>query len=105
MVQPMTTRQLNRACHTAAQLAEIDKRVSLHTLRHSFAALLLEHNTDIRVIQVLLGLGCTDCRVASHPVRRPRVASGSTAQQPRRQVRQRMPITTMAQISAATTPA
>jgi integrase len=36
-VQPMTTRQLNRACHAAAQLAEIDKRVSLHTLRHSFA--------------------------------------------------------------------
>jgi integrase/recombinase XerD len=31
-VQPMTTRQLNRACHAAAQLAEIDKRVSLHTL-------------------------------------------------------------------------
>jgi integrase len=32
-VQPMTTRQLNRACHAAAQLAEIDKRVSLHTRR------------------------------------------------------------------------
>jgi integrase len=31
-VQPMTTRQLNRACHAAAQLAEIDKHVSLHTL-------------------------------------------------------------------------
>ncbi len=28
-VQPMTTRQLNRACHAAAQMAEIDKRVSL----------------------------------------------------------------------------
>src|SRR6266702_3234508 len=54
-VQPMTTRQLNRACHAAAQLAEINKRVSLHTLRHSFATHLLEHNTDIRVIQVLLG--------------------------------------------------
>src|SRR5258706_9782793 len=54
-VQPMTTRQLNRARHAAAQLAEIDKRVSLHTLRHSFATPLLEHNTDIRVIQVLLG--------------------------------------------------
>src|SRR6266542_4069408 len=54
-VPPMTTRQLNRACHAAAQLAEIDKRVSLHTLRHSFATHLLEHNTDIRVIQVLLG--------------------------------------------------
>ena len=54
-VQPLTTRQLNRACHAAAQMAEIDKRVSLHTLRHSFATHLLEQKTDIRVIQVLLG--------------------------------------------------
>ena len=54
-VQPITTRQLNRACHAAAQMAEIKKRVSLHTLRHSFATHLLEQNIDIRVIQVLLG--------------------------------------------------
>jgi integrase/recombinase XerD len=53
--QPLTTRQLNRACHAAAQMAEIGKRVSLHTLRHSFATHLLEQKTDIRVIQVLLG--------------------------------------------------
>src|SRR5256884_2741264 len=54
-VQPMTTRQLNRACHAAAHLAEINKRVSLHTLRHSFATHLLEQNTDIRGIQGRLG--------------------------------------------------
>jgi site-specific recombinase XerD len=54
-VQPMTTRQLNRACHAAADMAQIGKPVSMHTLRHSFATHLLEQNIDIRVIQVLLG--------------------------------------------------
>lgn len=54
-VNPLTTRQLNRVCHAAARMAEIDKAVSLHTLRHSFATHLLEQKTDIRVIQVLLG--------------------------------------------------
>ena len=40
-VNPLKARQLNRARHAAAQMAEIDKRISLHTLRHSFATHLL----------------------------------------------------------------
>ena len=54
-VNPMSTRQLNRICHAAADAAEIDKRVSMHTLRHSYATHLLEQKVDIRIIQVLLG--------------------------------------------------
>jgi site-specific recombinase XerD len=52
---PITTRQLSRLFHEAADAAGIKKLVTLHSMRHSFAMHLLERGTDIRVIQTILG--------------------------------------------------
>ena len=80
-INPMTTRQLNRVCHMAAELAGLPNWVAPHTLRHSFATHLLEQHIDIRVIQVLLGHSKLDTtarytQVASNIIREVMSPSG-----------------------------
>jgi integrase/recombinase XerD len=53
--RPMTSKPVHNACKAVREASGLSKRVTVHTLRHSFATHLLEAGTDIRTIQVLLG--------------------------------------------------
>ena len=71
---PIDVQVLYSACRSAGIAASLGKRVTVHTLRHSFATHLLENGTDIRIIQVLLGhqnLSSTAryTQVATHVIR------------------------------------
>src|SRR5262249_57751001 len=91
--QPLERRTVQTSCGAAARRAGLRKRVSPHTLRHTFATHLLEAGTDLRTIQALLG----------H--RSLRTTALYTYVSPEKLVSTRSPLDTLAEIATtATTP-
>jgi len=72
--RPIATGSIRQACRTTAEKAGLSKRVTPHTLRHSFATHLLEDGVDMSTIQLMLGHGALKttahyARVSSERIR------------------------------------